>query len=309
MGRRLAPLVAGLLVAIAAAGAADRPPTARAWNLLHDGAADSKPEVRQPAAAALGSMEGIAEAVELLEKLLTDDEDPDVRQTAATGLGAMKARSAMPALKDAIDDPDAGVSYAAVRALWDMGDASGRQELEDILSRKRGVASGGVERQIRDAKRKMRSPAALAKIGLDNASGALLGPFAIGYGPAKSLLADSGAINRALAAGLLARHCNDESRQVLEDRLAAEGNLGVKTAIARALAQCGDMQSLPILEAYLVDSRDALKFMAAAGIIRLSQPKPPAAKPATPEKKKVRKKRRAPSSPASSRPGSSSAPP
>jgi hypothetical protein len=45
----------------------------------------------------------------------------------------------------------------------------------------------------------------------------------------------------------------------------------------------------------MTDSRDALKFMAAASVIRLSQPKP-AATPAKP----VKKKRRAVPQPASS---------
>jgi HEAT repeat protein len=276
----LLPFVASLPLA-----AAHPSPTAQAWNLLHTGASDSKPEVRQQAAAALGSMTGIGEAIGLLEKLLSQDEEADVRQTAAAGLGAMKARTAIPYLKDAIDDPDLGVSYAAVRSLWDLGDLSGRQNLEAILSKRRGTSTGGLHKQVEAAKRKIHSPAALARITLDNASGAILGPFAIGYGPAKALMSDSGATSRAFAADLLSRHCDNESRQVLEERMAAEGNLGVKTAIARALARCGDKQSLPILEAYMADSRDALKFMAAASVIRLNQPKTAPAKP-------VRKKRR-----------------
>ncbi len=276
-------LICGVLVVVPAAAAAPESSQAtlkKAWSILHTGAADSKPEVRQQAAAALGSMEGVAEAARMLEKLLADDTDPDVRQTAATGLGAMKATNAIPALKDAIDDPDAGVSFAAVRSLWDMGDSSGREVLEEVLGKQRGASSGGVGKQIRSAKKEMRSPAQLAMLGLDNASGALLGPFSIGYGPAKSILKDNGAPNRVLAADLLSRHCNDESREALEDRVAAEGNWGVKTAIARALARCGDVKSLPILEAYLVDSRDSLKFMASASIIRLSRP--PASAPARP---------------------------
>ncbi len=276
----LLPIFVGVPLA-----AAQTSPTAQAWNLLHTGASDSKPDVRQQAAAALGSMTGISEAIEMLEKLLSQDEEADVRQTAAVGLGTMKARSAIPYLKDAIDDPDLGVSYAAVRSLWDMGDYSGRQNLEAILSKRRGTSTGGLHKQIEAAKRKIHSPAELARITLDNASGAILGPFAIGYGPAKALLNDTGATTRAFAADLLSRHCDDESRQVLEERMAAEGNLGVKTAIARALAQCGDKQSLPILEAYMADSRDALKFMAAASVIRLNQPKPAPAKT-------VKKKRR-----------------
>ncbi len=289
----LLPIFAGLPLA-----AAQPPATAQAWNLLHTGASDSKPEVRQQAAAALGSMTGIGEAIGLLEKLLSQDEEADVRQTAAAGLGAMKARSALPYLKDAIDDPDLGVSYAAVRSLWDMGDLSGRQNLEAILSKHRGTSTGGLHKQIEAAKRKIHSPAALARITLDNASGAILGPLAIGYGPAKSLMNDSGATSRAFAADLLSRHCNDESRQVLEERMAAEGNLGVKTAIARALAQCGDKQSLPLLEAYMADSRDALKFMAAASVIRLNQPKTVPPKPVR-KKPRTAPRRHASSSPPS----------
>ncbi len=119
----LLPFLAGLPLT-----AAQPSPAAQAWNLLHTGASDSRAEVRQQAAAALGSMTGISEAVGLLEKLLRQDEEADVRQTAAAGLGAMKARTAIPYLKDALDDPDLGVSYAAVRSLWDMGDLSGRQK-------------------------------------------------------------------------------------------------------------------------------------------------------------------------------------
>lgn len=288
---RAAAGAVAVMGAFAVMGAAPEQATketlAKSWNLLHTGAADSKPEVRQAAAAALGSMKGVAEAEGMLKKMLAEDVDPDVRETAATGLGTMKAAGAIPALKDAIDDPDAGVSFAAVRALWEMGDYSGRPVLEDVLAKRRGVSSGGMQKEIRTAKKQMRSPAELAKIGFDNASGALLGPFSIGVGPAKSLLKDSGAPNRAMAADMLARHCNDESREALEERLAAEGNWGVKTAIARALAQCGDEKSMPILEAYLVDSREPLQFMAAASIIRLSQP---VARAAAKPRSKVRRK-------------------
>ena len=47
------------------------------------------------------------------------DDNPSVRVGAATALGALgsSARAAVPALRAALDDPDAGVREAAAQAL------------------------------------------------------------------------------------------------------------------------------------------------------------------------------------------------
>ncbi len=247
----------------------------RAWAILHDGAASTRPDVRQQTAIALGSITGSAEARKMLEKLLAEDKDPDVRQTAAAALGTLKSRAAIPALKIAMDDDeDAGVSFTAVKALWELGDFSGRGALEEVLGHARSTSAGGMHTQIRSMKRTARSPSQLAQMGINEASGALLGPFSIGVTAAESILKDSGAPGRALAAVMLAEHCDAALRTLLEHDLVSEGNWGVKTAIARGLGKCGDRYSIPILEAYLVDSRDSLKTMAAAAIIRLSIARP-----------------------------------
>jgi HEAT repeat protein len=49
----------------------------------------------------------------------------------------------------------------------------------------------------------------------------------------------------------------------------------VRAAAARGLGQCGNKESIPKLEQYLADSNEALKYMAAAAIVRLSMDKPP----------------------------------
>lgn len=266
--------LAALAACAAAAYSAEPSSVERAWTILHDSAADTRPEVREQVAAALGSMKGSAEAQRMLEKLLAEDKDPDVRQTAAAAMGTLKSRAAIPALRKAVEDDDAGVSFTAVKALWAMSDVSGRAELEEVLGRARTTSAGGMQAQIRSMKKTARNPAELARIGLTQASGALLGPFSIGVTAAQSILKDSGASGRALAAGMLAEHCDAALKTLFESDLVSEGNWGVKTAIARGLGKCGDKNSIPILEAYLIDSRDGLKTMAAAAIIRLSVARP-----------------------------------
>lgn len=272
-----------------AALASEPSPSTRAWTILHLDAADTHPEARQQAAIALGSIAGSAEALRVLDKLLAEDKDPDVRQTAAAALGTLKSRAAIPALKKAMDDDDAGVSFTAVKALWEMGDLSGRDALEDVLGHTRSTSAGGIQSQIRSMKKQARSPSQLALIGVNEASGALLGPFSIGVTAAENILKDGGASGRALAAVMLAGHCDGPLKTLLERDLVAEGNWGVKAAIARGLGKCGDKNSIPVLEAYLVDSRESLKTMAAAAIIRLNSGRPAAPKSATPSVKNPKK--------------------
>jgi len=262
----------------------------RAWTILHESVDNTRAEVRQDAAVALGSMMGSKEALQILEKLLAEDKDPDVRLTAAAALGTLKSRQAIPALKKAMDDDDAGVSFTAIKALWDMGDLSGRDALEDVLGRSRSTAERGMQAQIRSMTKKARSPSQLAQMGINGASGALLGPFSIGVTAAMNILKDSGAPGRALAAVTLAEHCDASLKTVFEEDLVSEGNWGVKTAIARGLGKCGDKNSIPVLAAYLVDSRNSLKTMAAAAIIRLSAVPPRAARKSAAAPVKNRKK-------------------
>ncbi|HSM78031.1 MAG TPA: HEAT repeat domain-containing protein [Bryobacteraceae bacterium] len=250
--------------------AADDSPQSQAWTQIHEGVASTKWLTRQQAAASLSATAPSGEPVRLLISLL-EDRTPDVRQTAAAALGQLKARAALPALKKAMDDEDPGVAFFAVRALWDMGDLSGREDLEEILGKERAPAVGGVQGAVRSMKKKMENPKEVALMGARIASGFVLGPFGIGVTASMELLKDSGAAARAVSAEMLAEHCTAESRKVLEARLAAESSEAVKTAIARALGSCNDPASIPMLAAYLNDSRDSIRLMSAASIVRLSE--------------------------------------
>jgi HEAT repeats len=148
-----------------------------------------------------------------------------------------------------------------------------------VMTGERKDVSGFREGAMRDAKAKLHSPRALAKIGIKEASGALLGPFSLGVTAAEDMMKDTGAPGRALAATLLGQDCDAHGLQLLETSLKTDKNGAVKAAAARSLGQCGNADDIPKLEQYLSDGRDAVKFMSAAAIVRLSMtgPKQPAA--------------------------------
>lgn len=244
-------------------------PHVTAWNVLVDGFNDKKLERRQQAITAIGSVGPTSETAKLLEQALRDD-DPIIRQTTAAVLGQMKFRQSIPVLKAALDDESGEVAFTAAKALWDMGDRSGKDIIEEVLGGERKDTAGLVDTAKRDARAKLHNPKSLALMGVKEASGALLGPFSIGIYAAEQAFKDSGAAGRILSTTLLTQDCDARAQQVLESSLAGDKNWAVKAASARAIGQCGNADAIPKLEQHLSDSRDAVKFMAAASIVRLS---------------------------------------
>ena len=245
-------------------------PNVTAWDILSQGANDKNPERRKQAIVAIGSVGLAPEAVKMVESTLLIDEDPVVRQTAAATLGQMKAKQSFPALQKALDDPSGEVAFQAAKALWDMGDRTCRSTLQEILTGQRKDATGFMDGAMRDARAKLHSPRALARIGIKEASGALLGPFSLGVNAAQEMMKDTGATGRAFAATMLGQDCDARAQQLLEYSLTVDKNAAVKAAAARGLGLCGHKESIVKLEQHLSDNRDAIRFMAAAAIVKLS---------------------------------------
>ena len=246
-------------------------PNVTAWDILNQGVNDKNPERRKQAIAAVGSLGLAPEAIKLLESALRNDEDVVVRQTAAASLGLMKAKQSIPALQQALEDQSGEVAFQAAKSLWELGDRSSvRNTLQDVLTGQLKDATGLREGAMRDAKAKLHSPRALAKIGIREASGALLGPFSLGVNAAEEMMKDTGASGRANAATLLAQDCDSRTLQLLDQTLKDDKNAAVKAAAARGVGLCGTKDSIPVLEQHLSDSHDAVKFMAAAAIVKLS---------------------------------------
>ncbi len=132
-----------------------------------------------------------------------------------------------------------------------------------------------------NVKRKLHSPAELARIGVNEVAG-LLGPFSMGVWFAEDLIKDKGATARTLSARLLGADTDPQSIKTLEEAL-DDKNPAVRAAAARALGQRAERDEITKLEPLLADGNDGVRYMAAAALIRLSQP--PAKSPAPPRKK------------------------
>ncbi|HEV2303885.1 MAG TPA: HEAT repeat domain-containing protein [Candidatus Acidoferrales bacterium] len=244
------------------------------WRLLDAGSRSENLRKRTDVIAALSSMEGDKRAIRLLEVAL-DDKHAEIRRNAASALGNMNAREAIPHLRQATNDKDAGVSFAAAEALWRMGDENGATIFYAVVLGNRHVEKGFVSSNIYAAWQELHNPLALADIGIGEASSAFLGPFAEGITIARELAKDRSAPARALSVTLLGERPNHDTEKILIDTL-DDKNIAVRAAVAKALGGFDDQALIPQLAPLLSEKGtpvikpvDAVRFMAAAAIIRL----------------------------------------
>jgi len=244
-------------------------PEKTAWEVLKPGLADTNPLSRRQAVTATGSIGLDPEAIRLVEAALKD-RDSLIRATAAAELGEMKSRQSFPALKAALDDPAGEVGFAAARALWDMGDKTGRGFIEDVIAGQQKATDGGVKGALHRADRLRYDPKAMTVLGLKSASGALLGPFNIGVLATEQVFKNGAVAARMEALNLLAEDCDTQTFQLLETA-ATDKTWAEKATAAKALGRCGNPAAIPKLELNLSNSNVAVKFMSAAAIIRISR--------------------------------------
>jgi HEAT repeat protein len=86
---------------------------------------------RKQAIEAAGTVGPAPEAVKLVAAGLQDKETLN-RQTAAATLGLMRSKDAVPYLKNALDDQPE-LAFTAGKALWNLGDTTGRTIFEEVL--------------------------------------------------------------------------------------------------------------------------------------------------------------------------------
>lgn len=237
-----------------------------AWDTLKQGAADSDAAHRKTAIAAIGTIGPNSEAVQTVAASL-QDKDSGVRQTAANTLGEMGSPEAIPALKTALDD-NPEVSFTAAQALWKLGDQSGREIFQQVLEGERKDAPG----KIHSAIKKKLTPGQMALMGAEGA-GSLLGPGSIAitaiHEALKDTKGDAGAPGRAEAAGILAKDQDPYALTLLEWAL-SDHNWAVRLAVAKDLGERGNQDTIPKLSPLLNDDRHAVRYMAAASMIKLS---------------------------------------
>jgi HEAT repeat protein len=238
------------------------------WEMLMNGANSQKLRDRSDALTALSILRTDRKAIAVIANALSD-KDETIRTLAATTLGDIKARPAIPKLREAIDDPSPEVSFAAAQALWKMGDRTGRDIFYDVLDGQRKVKPGLIKSKMREARKDMHDPKALALIGVNEVSGAFLGPFSMGVSVAEEYAKNNGTSVQALCAELLAL---DDSRQTMEELTYAlgDGNWAVRASAARSIARLNYHGATASLKDMMQnDKSQPARFTAAAALIHL----------------------------------------
>lgn len=246
-------------------------PEKTAWDVLKQGLADTNPLNRRQAVTATGAVGLDPEAIRLVEAALKSDKDSLIRATAAAELGEMQSRQSIPALRAALDDPAGEVGFAAAKALWDMGDKTGRGFIEDVAAGQQRATDGGVKGALHRADRLRYDPKKMAVIGAKSASGALLGPFNIGVIATEQVFKGGAVAARMEALDLLAQQCDAQTFKLLQAATTDDKTWAEKATAAKALGRCGNPDAIPKLEENLSNSNAAVRYMTAAAIIRLSR--------------------------------------
>jgi HEAT repeat protein len=246
--------------------AADR---SQAWKLLDESLNDHSYENRQQALAALATVGHPDPDVVKHVVAGLHDKEPLVRCQAALSLGDLKAKSAIPALKRALDDTPE-VSFAAAKALTAMGDSSGRDILIAVLAGKRKDTPGLWTNAMREARTRLHHPEGLFLMGSQDAVGAMFGPASMVIPAIRdtTALQGKGTPGRAAAVAYLAKYPDPYAVNLLEWAL-KDDNQFIRLEAAKDLGDRGDAGSIPKLEALWLDSENIVRDMAAASILRI----------------------------------------
>jgi hypothetical protein len=237
-------------------------PKEEAWQILDAACAGNKTIDRATAIRVLGLMPNNAKALKLAEKALKDTK-PEVRSAAAAALGDMKSRPSIPKLRAALDDDDPSVALAAAHSLELMRDDSAYEVYYEVLTGQRKASRGLIASETSILK----DPKKVAQLGFEEGIGFI--PFVgIGWGAVKAITKDDSSPVRAAAAKVLAKDPDPAATKALADAVGDKSWL-VRAAALEALAKRGDASVLDTVQLHVSDEKDAVKYTAAAAVLRL----------------------------------------
>lgn len=242
-----------------------------AWQMLKSAGDASKPLEHVGLLAALGTMGGYKEADAIIAASMKDS-DLDVRLAAVTAAGSTKDRSLLPALREALNDKTPEVVMTAAAALWKLGDHSGEDVLQGVLSGQVKGRSGALKSGLHTMTHDMHDPSMLWMMGAEEGGGMIFGP--VGMAISAVRFARPGASPnspRVIAAGLLAESSSMETEKIFIAS-AKDKDPFVRQASMRAL---GRFHGTAVTDALLDgfdDPKPSVRYMAAASYIRAVSP-------------------------------------
>jgi HEAT repeat protein len=251
---------------ITAANAKEAQPDPRenAWKLLRSGLEDKKLSNRTVAVQALSLMPGNTRAARFAVAALRD-KSTGVREAAAVVLGQQRARSAIPALKEALSDSEISVVLAAAHSLLLLKDPSAYEIYYAVLMGDKKASAGLMESQLN----RIKDPKQVAEMGISEGVGFV--PFGgMGYEAYRQIRKHDSSPVRAAAARFLANDPDAMSEDALVQTAVADKEEEVRLAALDALAQRGDPRCIERLVKNLDGSKSSVRYRTAAVILHLS---------------------------------------
>jgi len=249
-----------------------------AWKLLTSAVADPKhADTRIQALAALGQMGSNPRSLKLIEAAI-EDRDVDVQTAAILAAGQTKAASIVPAIHRELNSKEPQVAFTAALSLWKMGDHSGEDILAAVVDGERRASATLINGTEHDMDKTLHSPSELAKIGVIQGAGLLLGPFGFGITAYEYIKKNGGDSARVNAIEALSQEKSDGIRKVL---LAALGDkdLGVRAAAAKALASYHQPDISAAIAKLFYDPKQPVRLTASASYLISANASPESPKP------------------------------
>jgi hypothetical protein len=244
-----------------------------AWKLLSTAAADPKhAETRIQALAAMGQMGSNPRSLKLIEGAM-QDRDVDVQTAAILAAGQTKAAAIRPAIRKQLDSNAPQIAYTAALTLWKMGDHSGEDLLEAVIDGERRASPTLLDGTEHDIDKTLHSPSELAKIGVMQGAGLLLGPFGFGITAYEYIKKNGGDSARVEAIEAVSQEKSGALRKLLLAAL-ADKDLGVRAAAAKALASYRQPEVASAIAKLFYDPKQPLRLTAAASYLISSNASP-----------------------------------
>ena len=240
-------------------------PEEQAWQVLRGGLQDRKAANRTVAVQALSLLPGNRRATSFAVSAL-QDRNAGVRTAAAVALGQQHARTAIPALKNALNDPEIPVVLAAAHSLLLLKDPSGYQIFYAVLMGDKKSSVGLVQSQLN----RLKDPKQLAQIGFEEGIGFV--PFGgMGYEAYRTIHTHDSSPVRATVARFLADDPDPISEDALIQTAVADKEEIVRLAALDALNQRGDPNCINrLLKNLSDDEKPTVRYRTAAVILHLS---------------------------------------
>jgi HEAT repeat protein len=258
------------LVCLGAFSAAQtQSPQQLAWSILDAGVSNTNTQQRVSAVTALALIPGDPKAATMAEHALKD-QNADVRQAAAATLGTLKAIGSIPALQEALKDSSPAVIMAAAQSLVQMKNEDGYDTYYAVATGTMKSGQGLVASEQSKLNQLLHNPKDLAETAFEQGIGFV--PFGgLGFGAFKAIH-DSGAnatVVKATALKMLAADPDPRSGKALV-AATSDDQWVIRAAAYDALAHRGERSLVSQMALGLTDQQAQVKLTAAAAIAQLS---------------------------------------